>query len=59
MFINGYTPTDWVGNGLGKTYYGIEAILENTWSNIVCVPYLIFNLIVLFIYKLKTRKVNN
>ena len=59
MFINGYTPTDWVGNSLGKTYYGFEAIIENAWSNIVCVPYLVFNLIVLFIYKLKTRKVNN
>ncbi len=25
-FINGYTPTDWVGNSTGSTYYGIQAI---------------------------------
>lgn len=56
MFINGYTPTDFIGNSLETTYYGFEAILENGWSNLIYVPYLIFNLIVLIVYKLIKRK---
>ena len=56
MFINGYTPTDFIGNSLETTYYGFEAILENFWSNLIYVPYLVFNLIVLVIYKLIKRK---
>ena len=46
-FINGYTPTDWVGNKIHDTYYGIQAILEDDWKNIFCVPYLIFNLLII------------
>ena len=56
MFVNGYTPTDFIGNSLETTYYGFEAILENGWSNLIYVPYLIFNLIVLIVYKVMKRK---
>ena len=58
-FINGYTPTDFVGNSLGHTYYGIQAILENQLKNIIYIPYIVVNLIILIIYKLKVRKAGN
>lgn len=56
-FINGYTLTDWVGNSTGSTYYGIQAILKNDWQNLFCVPYLIFNLLIIIVYKLLNKKV--
>lgn len=59
VFINGYTPSDFVGNKLGHTYYGFEAILENEWSNIIYIPHLILNLLILIIYKLKKKKNQN
>ncbi len=55
-FINGYTPTDWVGNSTHDTYYGIQAILENDWKNLVSVPYLIFNLLIIIVYKLSNSR---
>ena len=58
-FINGYTPADFVGNSLGHTYYGIQAILENQLKNIIYIPYIVVNLIILIIYKLKARKAGN
>ena len=58
-FINGYTPTDFVGNSFGHTYYGIQAILENKLKNIIYIPYIVVNLIILIIYNLKVRKAGN
>lgn len=55
-FINGYTPTDWVGNKTHDTYYGIQAILEDDWKNIFCVPYLIFNLLIIIVFKFINKK---
>ena len=54
-FFNGYTPTDWVGNSLGYTVYGIKAITTQLKS-IIYFPYIIINSIILIVYKLKTRK---
>ena len=53
VFINGYTPTDFVGNSLDYTYYGIQAILENQWKNVLYVPYITINVIILIIYNCK------
>jgi len=58
-FIKGYTPTDFVGNSLGNTYYGMQAILENQLKNLLYIPYITLNLIILIVYKLKVRKVGN
>ncbi len=60
-FISGYTPKDIVGNSYGHTYYGMQAILEkkNELKNIIYIPYIVVNLIILIIYKLKVRKVGN
>ena len=55
-FINGYTPTDWVGNKTHDTYYGIQAILEDDWKNLICVPYLIFNLLIIIVFKFVNKK---
>jgi len=57
-FINGYTPTDWVGNKTHDTYYGIQAILESDWENLFYVPYLIFNILILIVYKLVNKRRN-
>lgn len=59
VFINGYTPTDFVGNRLGYTYYGIQAILENQIKNILYVPYIIINTIILIIYNCKKDRSKN
>ena len=56
IFINGYTSVDWVGNRVGGPYYGIQAILESDWENLFYVPYLIFNLCIIIIYKLVNKK---
>lgn len=58
-FINGYTPTDFVGNSLGNTYYGMQAILENQLKNILYIPYITLNLIILIVYKLKVIRMDN
>ncbi len=49
-FINGFTPTDLLGNSTGSTYYGIQAILKNGWKNLFSVPYLILNLLFIIVY---------
>ncbi len=54
-FINGYTPTDWGGNSLGYTVYGIKAITTQLKS-IIYIPYIFINSVILIIYKLKARK---
>lgn len=56
IFFNGYTPTDWVGNSISAPYYGIQAILESDWENLFYVPYLIFNVLIIIVYKLVNRK---
>lgn len=57
MFINGYTPNDFLGNTHGITYYGFEAIINNEWANLVYMPYLFFNIVLLVIYNLKSKKI--
>lgn len=56
IFINGYSPSDFLGNTDGIKYYGLEAIINNGWTNLVYIPYLFFNIIVLIIYNLKSKK---
>lgn len=41
MFVCGYTPSDFFGNSMGVTYYGIEAIRQNDWADVVFVPMLV------------------
>lgn len=36
--INGFTATDFVGNAVGETAYGIEALKQDDWANLVYIP---------------------
>ena len=56
MFFNGYTPINFIGQSIGDTYYGFEAIFNCYWKNIFYIPYLIFNVIILIIYSLKNKR---
>ena len=54
--LNGFTPSDFLGNSYEETYYGFEALKHADWKNLFYIPYLIFNVIILIISKLVQKK---
>ena len=59
VWFNGFTPSDFLSNSYGNTYYGFDAIKQSYWKNLFYIPYLIFNVIILIIYKLFKKKGSN
>ena len=64
-FFNGFTKTDILGNKIGDTVYGFEAIKQDGWANLFFIPlivittlYQIFYLVVFF-KNLKKKKNGN
>ena len=37
-FINGFTPSDIVGNVTGDTLYGFQAIKQDGWTHLITFP---------------------
>lgn len=37
-FINGFTPSDFVGNVNGDTVYGFQAIKQDFWTHLIAFP---------------------
>ena len=37
-FINGFTPSDVVGNVTGDTVYGFQAIKQDGWTHLITFP---------------------
>lgn len=37
-FINGFTPSDFVGNATGDTVYGFQAIDQDAWTHLIAFP---------------------
>ena len=37
-FINGFTPSDFVGNANGDTVYGFQAIKQDEWTHLMAFP---------------------
>lgn len=62
MFFRGFQAIGLFGNAYGKKYYEIEAIINNDFANIIYIPILILNIILIIIYlrlnKLKQKKSN-
>lgn len=40
LFINGYTPTDFLGNQISDTVYGWKAIQKDGFANFIFIPFL-------------------
>ena len=38
IFINGFTPSDFVGNANGDTVYGFYAIKQDDWTHLIAFP---------------------
>lgn len=59
IFFFGYEKCAFLAGDCYGTYYGFEAIRQDDWSNLVYIPYLIFNIIIILIYYRSTKKVSN
>lgn len=55
-FINGFTPTDFVGNVSGETVYGFNAIKQDSWANIFFIPSISFISLIQIVYFLTKIK---
>jgi hypothetical protein len=59
IFFFGYEKCAFLAGDCYGTYYGFEAIRQDDWSNLVYIPYLIFNIIIILIYYRSTKKGSN
>lgn len=50
LAVNGYTPTDFLGNQTGETVYGLRAVKDDGWAHFVFVPLFIICTIYQIIY---------
>lgn len=50
IYINGFTPSSWLGGTTGETVYGFDAIACDDWTNIFLVPIIIICIIYQIVY---------
>ena len=57
MFVFGYTPVGILGDSADITYYGLEAWENNSWANLIYIPWLGINAILIsFDYVINNTK---
>ncbi|MBE5864916.1 MAG: hypothetical protein E7292_01720 [Lachnospiraceae bacterium] len=56
LAVNGYTPTDFLGNQIGETVYGWTAIGSDGWANYILVPFFLISILYQAIYMIAVFK---